>query len=141
MSDSTKGDVRFVGATGMDDRIENGLRRLDAAIAKDGAAAVIAGGPNIAPTGDFVLVKRVLQEKSDGGIVLPESARDKMMAQVVEVGPGRITEAGVRIEPRVVSGQYVLINGTASAYPIDREHWMIREQEIVGVWRTGPRDS
>lgn len=62
------------------------------------------------PLGSRVVVKRLADNTvSDGGILIPESAReDRRLAEVIAVGPGRVTEHGVLIEPRVKAGDIVL---------------------------------
>jgi co-chaperonin GroES (HSP10) len=121
--------------------IDATVTRLTEKAVKQEAAETIPGGPNVAPQGDLVLLKRVPQEKTKGGILVPEIAQEQMMSMIVEVGPGRVTDHGVHIPPRFHAGQYVLVSGHASAYKIDRDHVLVHDKDIIGVWREGPRDS
>lgn len=63
------------------------------------------------PMSDRIIVQRIMPaETSDGGIFLPErSQKWEREATVVAVGPGRVTEYGKIIEPRVKPGDRVLI--------------------------------
>lgn len=64
------------------------------------------------PLGDKVIVKRDNRdEKSAGGIIIPETAEQKhTRGTVVAVGRGRITEQGKLIEPEVRVGEKVIFN-------------------------------
>lgn len=89
------------------------------------------------PLHDRVLVKRVPREEtSRGGIIIPDSAKEKPQeGQVVAVGPGRrddngrIVPLGVAKGDRILFGKYsgsdVEING--------EEHLIIQETDILGV--------
>lgn len=63
---------------------------------------------------DKLLVRVIDKEKTDGGIVLPESARGKEIgfdiccAQVLKKGPGNLFESGKRVPLDMKVGQYVL---------------------------------
>lgn len=78
-------------------------REIDEAIAIN-----IAGV--IQPLADRITVRKCSEETmSTGGIVLPEAARERpSKGEIVAVGPGRISEFGVRIPPSVAVGQQVL---------------------------------
>ncbi len=58
---------------------------------------------NIKPLGDKVIVKRVeAEEKTAGGIVLPDSAQEKPKRGVIlAVGNGRLLDDGTRSEMQV----------------------------------------
>lgn len=89
------------------------------------------------PLHDRVLVKRLNPEaKSVGGIIIPDSAKDKPQeAQVVAVGTGRRQDNGevrplsVKVGDRVIFGKYtgdeVKLNG--------EEHIVLREEDILAV--------
>jgi chaperonin GroES len=89
------------------------------------------------PLHDRVLVKRIPREEtSRGGIIIPDSAKEKPQeGQVVAVGPGRrddngrIVPLGVAKGDRILFGKYsgsdVEING--------EEHLIIQETDILGV--------
>ena len=67
------------------------------------------------PLGDKVIVKRLeAEDKTAGGIVLPDSAKEKpKRGKVVNVGPGRMTEDGKRHELQVKAGDEVLFTSYA----------------------------
>ena len=89
------------------------------------------------PLHDRVLVKRIdAEEKTAGGIIIPESAKEKPVeAEVVAVGPGKRTEEGKRIEPSVKTGDLVMFaKWSGSEVKIDgEEHLVMREDEILAI--------
>lgn len=91
----------------------------------------------IQPLADRVLVKRVddEEEQSIGGIIIPDTAKEKPQeAMVVAVGPGRI-EDGKRIALDVKKGDTVLIGKySGTEVKLDgEEHLILREEEILAV--------
>ncbi|MCC7422515.1 MAG: co-chaperone GroES [Planctomycetaceae bacterium] len=62
------------------------------------------------PLDDRVVVEPVAaEEKTAGGIVLPDAAKEKpQRGKVVAVGPGRLLESGDRSACSVVVGDFVL---------------------------------
>lgn len=91
---------------------------------------------NIRPLGDRVLVQRAeAEEKTSGGILLPESAKDKPKeGRVVAVGEGSVVD-GKRQPLSVDAGDRVLFSsyaGTEVKY--DGEDYLImREDDILGI--------
>ncbi len=90
----------------------------------------------IRPLHDRVLIKRIKEEeKTIGGIIIPDSAKEKPQeGKVVAVGKGRHEDgkvipldvrAGDRILFSKYSGNEVKIEG--------EEHLIIKEDEILGV--------
>lgn len=67
----------------------------------------------IKPFGDNVVVEIVNQDKSAGGIIIPDKAksnqRDAIIAKVLAVGVGRMTEYGTLVKPQAQEGDYVLL--------------------------------
>ena len=65
---------------------------------------------NMKPLGERVLVKPVAAEEvTKGGIVLPDAAKEKNQeAEVIAVGPGRMTDEGKRIPLEIKVGDKVL---------------------------------
>jgi chaperonin GroES len=93
---------------------------------------------NVRPLRDRVLVKRIEeQEQRIGGIIVPDSAREKpQQARVVAVGSGRVTDEGKTIPPDVKVGDYVLIGkyaGSEIRLEGNEEYLIVREDEILGV--------
>ena len=69
----------------------------------------------IEPLGDKIVVKRTeAEETTAGGIVLPDTAREKPQeGKVLSVGPGRILENGTRGKLQVNEGDRVLFTSYA----------------------------
>ncbi len=91
----------------------------------------------IKPLGDRVLVKPVeKKEEKKGGIIIPDTAKEKPMEGVVEaVGQGKMTEKGDRLPMNVKKGDKVLYgkySGTEIGF--DNEKYLImHEDDILGV--------
>jgi chaperonin GroES len=89
------------------------------------------------PLHDRVLIRRVEQEeKTAGGIIIPDTAKEKPMeGEVIAVGPGARDESG-KIQPldvkpgdRVVFGKW-----SGTEVKIDGEELIImKESDIMGV--------
>jgi chaperonin GroES len=91
----------------------------------------------IRPLQDRVIVKRVEEEeKTKGGIIIPDTAKEKPMeGKVTAVGKGKVLEDG-KIHPlEVKAGDRVLIGKYAGTeVKIDgEEHLIMREDDILGV--------
>ena len=92
---------------------------------------------NIRPLGDRVLVKRAEAEgKTAGGILLPESAKDKPKeGSVIAVGEGRTLDSGEKSKFAVKPGDRILFSayaGTEVKYG-GEEFLIMREEDILGV--------
>ncbi|HEV7225902.1 MAG TPA: co-chaperone GroES [Pirellulales bacterium] len=91
----------------------------------------------IVPLGENVVVQRLAAEdRTAGGIVLPESAQEKpRQGRVLSVGDGRLLAGGGRAKPRVHEGDRVLFGGYAgSEVLVDGEELLIMsEDEILAV--------
>ena len=91
---------------------------------------------NVRPLRDRVLVKRVEeQEQRIGGIIVPDTAKEKpQQAKVVAVGRGRV-DHGKTIPLDVQAGEYVLVGKySGTEIKLDGEDYLIvREDEILGV--------
>jgi len=91
----------------------------------------------IRPLGDRIIVKRIQEEeKSKGGIIIPDTAKEKPQQGIVEaVGAGRKDENGKVIPMDVKKGDKVLF-GKYSGNEIkvgDEELLIMREEEILGI--------
>jgi len=91
----------------------------------------------IQPLADRVLVKRLEEaaEQKIGGIIIPDTAKEKPQeALVVAVGPGRV-EDGKRVALEVKKGDKVLIGKySGTEVKLDgEEHLILREEEILAV--------
>ena len=91
----------------------------------------------IIPLGDRLWVKRIeAEEMTKGGIVLPDSAKEKPKeGKVVSVGKGKVTESGKNIPLNVKEGECVLFSSYAGTeVKIDGEEYLImREEDILGI--------
>jgi len=92
---------------------------------------------NIRPLHDRVVVKRLDEEEStQGGIIIPDSAKEKpQKAEVLAVGPGKKTDDGTIIPPEVKKGDKVLFGKySGNEITVDGEECLImREDEILAV--------
>ena len=90
---------------------------------------------NIKPLDDRVLVKQSeAEEKTAGGIVLPDSAQEKpQRGKVISCGPGKLLDSGKRGELSVKKGDEIFYGKYAgSEVEIDKEKYVIlRESEIL----------
>ena len=91
----------------------------------------------VKPLHDRVLVKRVKEsEETKGGIVIPDTAREKPMeGKVVAVGPGQRNEEGKRMPMEVKRNDRFLFGKYAGTeIMIDgEEHVILREDEVLGI--------
>jgi chaperonin GroES len=89
------------------------------------------------PLHDRVVVKRIdAEDKSKGGIIIPDSAKEKPSeGEVVAVGPGGRDEAGKLIPIEVKSGDRVLFGKwSGTEVKLDGEELLImKESDIMGV--------
>jgi chaperonin GroES len=89
------------------------------------------------PLHDRVVVKRVdAEEKTKGGIIIPDTAKEKpSQGEVVAVGPGGRDEAGKIVKPDVQTGDRVLFGKwSGTEVVLDGEDLLImKESDIMGV--------
>jgi chaperonin GroES len=94
-------------------------------------------GIKLQPLGERVVVERDESEaKTAGGIVLPDTAKDKpARGKVVSVGNGRLLEDGTRGSLQVKVGDHVIFSSYAGeAFKAeDRELLLMREDDILAV--------
>ncbi len=92
---------------------------------------------NIRPLQDRIIVKRIEEEeKSKGGIIIPDSAREKPMeGEVISVGAGKVLENGSKQAMEVKKGDRILFGKySGTEVKIDGiEHLIMREDDILGV--------
>ena len=91
---------------------------------------------NVKPLNDRVLVKRIeSEERSAGGIIIPDTAKEKPQeGTVIAVGPGKL-DKGERIALNVAIGDRVLF-GKYSGTEVNIagvEHTLLREEDIFAV--------
>ena len=89
------------------------------------------------PLGDRVVVEREESEAvTTGGIVLPDTAKDKpTRGKVISVGDGRLLDSGKRVALQVKVGQRVLFTSYAGdTFKLGtRELLLLREEDILAV--------
>jgi chaperonin GroES len=89
------------------------------------------------PLHDRVVIRRIsAEEKSAGGIIIPDTVKEKPMeGEVVAAGPGARNEQGQIIAPDVKAGDRVLFGKwSGTEVKFDGEDLLImKETDIMGV--------
>ena len=89
------------------------------------------------PLHDRVVVRRLnAEEKTAGGIIIPDTAKEKPMeGEVVAAGPGARNEAGALVALEVKAGDRVLFGKcSATEVKIDGEYLLImKESDFLGI--------
>ena len=92
---------------------------------------------SVTPLGDRVVIRRMdAEETSRGGIILPDSAKEKpAQGTIIAVGAGKITDSGERMEMALKVKDHVLFSSYAgSEIKLDGEDYLIMsEDEILAV--------
>jgi chaperonin GroES len=93
---------------------------------------------DIKPLGDRILIKQLEAEgKTKGGIVLPDTAKEKPQeGKVIAVGPGKVLESGKIQEPGVKVGDKVLYgkySGTEVTTKSGEEYIIVKEEDILAI--------
>ena len=93
---------------------------------------------NIKPLSDHILIEPIKgEEKTKGGILLPETAEKEKSEQgmVIAVGPGKKTDDGKIIPMSVRPGQKVLFTkyGPNEIKIEEKEYLIAREDDIVAI--------
>ena len=90
----------------------------------------------VRPLHDRIIIRRInAEEKSKGGIIIPDTAQEKpQQGEVVAVGPGR-QEDGKTIPLDVHPGDHVLFSkyGGTDIKLAGEEHLILRESEVLGI--------
>lgn len=91
----------------------------------------------IRPLDDRILVKPLkTEEKTKGGIVLPDTAKEKpQQGKVITIGPGVLSKKGKRMSMLVKKGDIVLYGKYAgNEIKIDAEKYLIiKEDEVLAI--------
>ncbi|MBK9975631.1 MAG: co-chaperone GroES [Planctomycetes bacterium] len=85
---------------------------------------------------NIVVIPAEAEEKSAGGIVLPDAAKEKpLRGEVVAVGPGRTLKSGKKLAPSVKKGDVVMFGRySGSDLKIDGvEHKILKEAEVLAI--------
>lgn len=92
----------------------------------------------IKPLADRIVVKVLeAQEKSKGGILIPDTAKEKPQeAEVIAVGKGKILESGQVHTPEVKVGDKILFgkySGTEITSTDGEQFLILREEDILAI--------
>ena len=89
------------------------------------------------PLADRVVIKpSPADEKTKGGIILPDTAKEKpVIGEVVAVGPGKVADDGKNIPPEVKVGDKVLYGKySGTEVTIDGDEYLImREADVFAI--------
>ncbi len=93
---------------------------------------------NFQPLGDRIIIKSLeAEEKTKGGIVLPDTAKEKPQeGKVVAVGKGKVTEEGklqpleIKVGDKVLYGKY---SGTEITTKEGEELLIMREEDVLAI--------
>ena len=90
----------------------------------------------VRPLHDRVLIKRIEEQETVKGIIIPDTAKEKSQeGEVIAVGAGKMLENGsvaaleVKAGDRILFGKY---SGTEIKLE-DQDYLILREDEIVGI--------
>ena len=92
----------------------------------------------IRPLYDRIVVKRIAEdeEKTAGGIIIPDSAKEKpQQGEVVAVGKGKRLDDGTLVPLEVKVGDKILFGkySGSEAPKLGEEYLIMREDEVLGV--------
>ena len=92
---------------------------------------------NVEPLADRgVVLPLEEEEQMRGGLYIPDTAKEKPQSgKIIAVGPGKLSEEGVRIEPDVKVGQTVLYGKySGTEVTVEGEDYLIlRESDILAI--------
>ncbi len=92
---------------------------------------------NLKPLDDRIVIKQSdAEEKSTGGILLPDSAQEKpQIGKIVAAGPGKLLDDGKRAQMSVKKKDEVLYaKYSGSDVEVDGEKYVIlRESDVLGI--------
>ncbi len=92
---------------------------------------------NLKPLGDRLVVQRQeAGEKTKGGIILPDTAKEKpQIGKVVAVGDGKLLKDGKRKELQVKKGDTILFSSYAGdEFKLDGDKVLLmREEDVLAV--------
>ena len=94
-------------------------------------------GLSLKPLSDRVVVQpAAAEEKSSGGIILPDTAQEKpQQGTVVAIGPGKVSDSGTLVEMSVKDGDKILY-GKYSGTEVNiagTDYIIMRESDILAI--------
>lgn len=91
----------------------------------------------ITPLGDRILVKRLeAEEKTKGGIILPETAKEKPQEGKIEaVGTGKVNEDGKVIPLSLKKGDRIIFTSYAGTEvkSAGEDYLLMREDDVLAI--------
>ena len=113
------------------------LSRKEKGVTEMATATKKKANTRLQPMGERIVVQREESEETTaGGIVLPDSAREKpARGTVVAVGSGRLLDDGSRAESQLKEGDNVLFSSYAgeTVEIDDVEYLLMREDDVLAV--------
>ena len=91
---------------------------------------------NIKPLADRVIVAPMEQETMKGGIIIPDTAKEKpQQGKIVAAGPGATSDNGERVAPEVKKGDIVLYGKYAGTEGnVDgKDYLILRESDVLAI--------
>ena len=91
---------------------------------------------NIKPLADRVIVAPMEQETMKGGIIIPDTAKEKpQQGKIVAVGPGKVSESGERVAPEVKKNDVVLYGKYAGTEVTveGSDYLILRESDVLAI--------
>jgi len=89
------------------------------------------------PLSDRIVIKpAAAEEKTKGGIILPDTAKEKpVVGEVVAVGPGKVTDEGKKVPMEVKVGDKVLYGKySGTEVTVEGEEYLImREADVFAI--------
>jgi chaperonin GroES len=89
------------------------------------------------PLSDRIVIKpAAAEEKTKGGIILPDTAKEKpVVGEVVAVGPGKVTDDGKKVPMEVKVGDKVLYGKySGTEVTVEGEEYLImREADVFAI--------
>ena len=89
---------------------------------------------NVRPLGEKMLIKRIeAQGKTAGGIVLPDTAKEKPReGKVIAIGDGKLLKNGERAKFQVKKGERVLFSSYGGTeVKIDGEEYLLMSEDDI----------
>jgi chaperonin GroES len=91
----------------------------------------------VKPLADRVLIRPIeMTEVKKGGIIIPDTAKEKPVeGEIMEVGPGRLTEDGKKVPMEIKKGDRVLYGKySGTEVTIDgNEYLIMRESDVFAI--------
>lgn len=91
----------------------------------------------VRPLGDRLVIRLIeREEKTAGGILLPDTAKEKpQIGEVLAVGTGRLLENGRRVSPEVKPGDRVVFaKYSGTEVKVDGEEVLVlKESDILAI--------